>query len=75
MARPPSPNTVNFLRILSDPQRMILLAAGQGNISKGFENILALYQHCHNLGYRTDMGLDSLGIISETTNSPKQRQV
>jgi hypothetical protein len=62
MARPPSPTTVNFLRILSDPQRMILLAAGQGNISKGFENVLALYQHCHNEGYRTDMELGSLRI-------------
>jgi hypothetical protein len=62
MARPPSPNTINFLRILTDPQRIILLSAGQGNISKGFENILALYQYCHNLGYRTDMELGSLGI-------------
>jgi hypothetical protein len=62
MARPPSPTTKNFLRILSDPQRMILLSAGQGNISRGFENVLALYQHCHNEGYRTDMELSSLGI-------------
>jgi hypothetical protein len=74
MGRPSSPNTVNFLRILTDPQRIILLSAGQGDLSKGFENILALYQHCHNLGYRTDMGLDSLGIISGTTNNPEQRQ-
>ena len=73
MGRPSNPNTVNFLRILTDPQRIILLSAGQGDLSKGFENILALYQHCHNLGYRTDMGLSSLGIISQTTNNPKQR--
>ena len=70
MARPPSPNTVNFLRILSAPQRMILLSAGEGNISKGFENILALYQYCHNEGYRPTMPLSSLGIVGETTNSP-----
>ncbi len=69
MARPPSPNTVNFLRILSDPQRIILLAAGQGNISKGFENVLSLYQHAHNQGFRPDMELSSLGI-SVITNSP-----
>jgi len=70
MARPPSPNTVNFLRILSDPQRMILLAAGEGNISRGFENVLSLYQHAHNEGFRPDMDLSSLGIISVTTNNP-----
>ena len=74
MARPPSPNTVNFLRILSDPQRMILLAAGEGNISKGFENVLSLYQHAHNEGFRPDMELSSLGIISETTNNPESDQ-
>ena len=70
MARPPSPNTVNFLRILSDPQRMILLAAGEGNISKGFENVLSLYQHAHNEGFRPSMPFGSLGIISGTTNNP-----
>jgi len=70
MARPPSPTTVNFLRILSDSQRIILLAAGQGNISKGFENILALYQHCHNEGYRTDMELSSLGISVKQQTAP-----
>ena len=70
MARPPSPNTVNFLRILSAPQRMILLSAGEGNISKGFENILALYQYCHNEGYRPSMPLSSLGIIGERIDSP-----
>ena len=70
MARPPSPNTVNFLRILSDPQRMILLAAGEGNISRGFENVLSLYQHAHNEGFRPSMEFSSLGIISATTNNP-----
>jgi hypothetical protein len=49
---------------------MILLAAGEGNISRGFENVLSLYQHAHNEGFRPDMDLSSLGIISETTNNP-----
>ena len=74
MARPPNPNTVNFLRILSDPQRMILLAAGEGNISKGFENVLSLYQHAHNQGFRPSMELSSLGIVSGTTNSPNSEE-
>jgi hypothetical protein len=70
MARPPSPNTVNFLRILSNPQRMILLAAGEGNISRGFENVLSLYQHAHNEGFRPSMPFGSLVIISGITNNP-----
>ena len=74
MARPPNPNTVNFLRILSDPQRMILLAAGEGNISKGFENVLSLYQHAHNQGFRPSMELSSLGIVSGTTNNPNTEE-
>ena len=72
MARPPSATTKNFLRILSDPQRMILLSAGEGNISKGFENVLALYQYCHNEGYRPSMELSSLGIVREQTSSPNE---
>ena len=74
MARPPNPNTVNFLRILSDPQRMILLAAGEGNISRGFENVLSLYQHAHNQGFRPSMELSSLGIVSATTNNPNTEE-
>ena len=75
MARPPSATTKNFLRILSDPQRIILLAAGEGNISKGFENVLALYQYCHNEGYRTSIPLSSLVIVAETTNNPNEDQL
>ena len=62
MARPSSPNTRNFLRILTDPQRIILLSAGQGDLTKGFENILDLYQWAYNKGFRPNMDLDSLGI-------------
>ena len=70
MARPPKADTVQFRRKLDNPKLQILLVAGQGNISKGFENILALYQYCHNEGYRPTMPLSSLGIVGETTNSP-----
>lgn len=64
MARPSSPTTKNFLRILSDPQRMILLSAGEGDLSRGFETVLALYQYAHNEGYRPDMEMSSLRIES-----------
>jgi hypothetical protein len=72
--RPSSPQTRNFLRRLSDPQRMILLAAGNGDLSKGFENVLDLYQYAHNEGYRSGMELNSLQIGRATTNNPNSDQ-
>ena len=55
MARPPKVDTVQFRRKLDNPKLQILLSAGQGNISQGFENLLSLYQHLHGIGYRTDV--------------------
>jgi hypothetical protein len=72
--RPSSPQTRNFLRRLSDPQRMILLAAGNGDLSKGFENVLDLYHYAHNEGYRPSMELNSLQIGRATTNNPDTDQ-
>jgi hypothetical protein len=72
--RPSSPQTRNFLRRLSDPQRMILLAAGNGDLSKGFENVLDLYQYAHNEGYRPTMELNSLQIGRGTTDNPDTDQ-
>jgi hypothetical protein len=70
MGRPSSPNTKYFQRTLSSPQKQIMLAAGEGNLSRGFENLLSLYQHVHNLGFRPTMELSSLNIGHATTNSP-----
>ncbi len=72
--RPSSPQTRNFLRRLSDPQRMILLAAGNGDLSKGFENVLDLYHYAHNEGYRSGMELNSLQIGRATTSNPNSDQ-
>ena len=49
---------------------MILLAAGNGDLSKGFENVLDLYQYAHNEGYRSGMELNSLQIGRGTTDNP-----
>ena len=70
MGRPSNPQTRYFQRTLSDPQRMILLAAGKGNLCRGFENVLDLYSHAHNEGFRPGMELSILNIRSGTTNSP-----
>jgi hypothetical protein len=64
MARPPKVDTVQFRRKLDNPKLQILLSAGQGNISQGFENLLSLYQHLHCLGYRTDSPLESIGLVT-----------
>jgi hypothetical protein len=70
MGRPSKPNTRYFQRTLSDPQRMILLSAGKGNLCRGFENVLDLYSHAHNLGFRPEMPLSFLNIGLATTDSP-----
>jgi len=70
MGRPSNPQTRYFQRTLSDPQRMILLAAGKGNLCRGFENVLDLYSHVHNEGFRPGDDLSILNIRSGTTNNP-----
>ena len=74
MARPSTPKTRYFQRTLTAPEKMILLAAGEGNLIKGFANVLALYQEAHNLGYRPDMETGYLKIGRKTTNSPNSSE-
>ena len=71
MGRPSNPATKYFQRTLTNPQRMILLAAGKGNLCRGFENVLDLYSEAHNKGFRPGDDLSILNIRSGTTNSPK----
>ena len=70
MGRPSKPNTRYFQRTLTDPERIILLSAGKGNLCRGFENVLDLYSHAHNLGFRPDMELSFLNIDRGETDSP-----
>ena len=70
MGRPSNPQTRYFQRTLTNPQRMILLAAGKGNLCRGFENVLDVYQEAHNKGFRPDIPLSFLNIGHATTNSP-----
>jgi len=49
---------------------MILLAAGKGNLCRGFENVLDVYQEAHNKGFRPDMPLSFLSIGRGTIDSP-----
>ena len=74
MGRPSNPQTRYFQRTLTNPQRMILLAAGKGNLCRGFENVLDLYSEAHNQGYRPGMSLGFLNIRSGTTNNPNTEE-
>ena len=71
MGRPSNPQTRYFQRTLSDPQRMILLAAGKGNLCRGFENVLDLYSEAHNQGFRPGDDLSFLNIGREQQDNPK----
>jgi hypothetical protein len=74
MGRPSNPSTKYFQRTLSDPQRMILLAAGKGNLCRGFENVLDLYSEAHNKGFRPGDDVTILNIGRGTTNSPNEEE-
>ena len=74
MGRPSNPQTRYFQRTLSDPQRMILLAAGKGNLCRGFENVLDLYSEAHNKGFRPGDDLSILNIGRATTDSPNKEE-
>ena len=75
MPRPSTPQTRYFQRTLTDPEKMILLSAGEGNLIKGFANVLALYQEAHNQGYRPSMETGFLIIGREQTNSPNPSEL
>jgi hypothetical protein len=60
MGRPSKPDTRYFQRTLSAPERMILLSAGNGNLCRGFQNVLDLYHYAHNQGFRPEMDMSIL---------------
>jgi hypothetical protein len=53
---------------------MILLAAGKGNLCRGFENVLDLYSEAHNKGFRPEMPVSILNIGFATTNNPNKEE-
>ena len=75
MGRPASPNAKVLHRKLDDSQRAVLLAAGNGDISAGWLEVLDAYQHLYNLGYRPGMDLSraSLSLPLECYKSAHKR--
>ncbi len=70
MGRPSKPDTRYFQRTLTAPERMILLSAGNGNICRGFENVLDLYHYAHNQGFRPEMDMSILIMDRGQIDSP-----
>lgn len=62
VGRPAKPDAKAFHRKLDDGQRAILLAAGRGDISAGWLEVLDAYQHLYNLGYRPGMDLSMASL-------------
>ena len=69
MARPCKPDTRHFRRTLTTEQRAVILAAGRGDLSKGFEELLSIYIRLHSLGYRPSMGTDSISLVINENDS------
>jgi hypothetical protein len=52
MVRPCKLDTVEFQRKLTDQDRAVLLTAGQGDLTRGFKELLSIYTVLHNAGFR-----------------------
>lgn len=63
MAGKASPNVKYFQRQLGDAERTILLAAGRGDMSAGFLEVIETYRHFYNLGLRPAMPIESVSLV------------
>jgi hypothetical protein len=63
MARPCKIDTVEFRRLLRDPERAILLAAGAGDLTQGFYLVLEIYAHLHAQGFRPGDNVNDIGLM------------
>jgi hypothetical protein len=64
--RPCKIDTVAFRRPLTPLARAVLLAAGSGDLSQGWHEILAIYQHLHTLGYRPGMRPENIALVKKS---------
>jgi len=65
MVRPCKTDTVRFLRTIDDTERAILLTAGQGDLTKGFQALLNIYAALHNAGFRPDDDISDWLLINK----------
>lgn len=62
-----TPTVKYFQRQLGDAERAILLAAGSGDMSAGFLEVIDTYRHFYNLGLRPDTPLESVVLVIPQT--------
>lgn len=63
LGRPADPNVKHFQRTLGPAERATLLAAGDGDMSAGFLEIIDTYRHFYNLGLRPSMAREAVSLI------------
>jgi hypothetical protein len=63
MARPCKPDTIWFKRELRPAQRAVIRAAGAGDLSQGFEELIAIYGHLYAMGFRPGMTPDKIRFV------------
>jgi hypothetical protein len=63
MAGKATPTVKYFQRTLGDAERAILLAAGSGDMSAGFLEVIDTYRHFYNLGLRPSTPLESVVLV------------
>jgi hypothetical protein len=66
MARPCKIDTVEFQRKLKDPERVILLTAGAGDLTRGFHLLLEIYAHVHAQGFRPGDPLEDIALSNNS---------
>lgn len=63
IGRPANPNVKYFQRQLGLTERQTLLAAGNGDLSAGFLEVIDAYRHFYKLGLRPDMALEGVTLV------------
>jgi hypothetical protein len=63
LGRPADPNVKHFQRKLGPAERATLLAAGAGDMSAGFLEVIDTYRHFYNLGLRPDTPRESVVLV------------